>query len=269
MKSSATVTATASKRRIRTRAGISTLVCSALLASTWPAQAAGADDLRDVVGLKGRDGEPTLERRGYTHIDTAKSSTAAYSYWWNNADKACIRVTTRDGRYAEIINTDASDCGQTRKETGMSDGAKVAIAAAAILGVAALAHKSHHRGDRQFDERQTADFERGYRDGLYHNSYHNYSNSSEYNDGYSQGSDERRQQSGYRYGNRNPDYGPGWSLCASEGGFCNFRGAGQVRFGIDGRFVTRRAFNGIACDENAFGDDPAYGKRKQCFLRQD
>jgi hypothetical protein len=39
---------------------------------------------------RGRDGEPTLEQRGYTHIDTGKSSTAAYSYWWNNGRRpAC------------------------------------------------------------------------------------------------------------------------------------------------------------------------------------
>ena len=70
-------------------------------------------------------------------------------------------MTTRDGRYAEIDNVDESDCGQTRKESGMSDGAKVAIGAAALLGIAALAHKSHHRDDRNYNEEETADFERG------------------------------------------------------------------------------------------------------------
>ena len=182
----------------RSTRALSACLAAALALPVAPVHAAGADDLKDVVGLKGRDGEPTMERRGYTFVDVGKSSNAAYSYWWNNSSKSCVRVTTRDGNYAEIVNVDASDCGQTRKETGLSDGAKVAIAAAALLGVAALAHKSHHRDDRNYDERQTADFERGYRDGLYNNSYHNYDNRREYSDGYSKGVEERRNQSSYR-----------------------------------------------------------------------
>lgn len=238
-----------------------------------PARAAGADDLRDVVGARGRDGEPTLERRGYTFVDVGKSANAAYSYWWHNGQKACVRVTTRDGRYAEIINADPSDCGQTRKESaqesGMSDGAKVAVAAAALLGIAALAHKSHHREDRHYNEQQTADFERGYRDGLYHNSFSNWNNSRDYSDGYQKGADERREQSSYRYGYGHSSYGPNWVPCGDEGGYCNFRGPGTVRFGTDGDFVTRRGFNGMACNLRAFGEDPAPGRRKQCFVRED
>jgi hypothetical protein len=160
-----------------------------------------ADDLKDLVGVKGGSAEGDLESRGYTHVDTNKSSTAAYSYWWSNAKSSCIRVTTRDGHWQTLIDVDPSDCGQTKKESGMSDDAKVAIGAAALLGIAALAHKSHHRDDRRYDEQQTADFERGYRDGLYNNSFHNYSNSSEYNDGYNRGVEERDQNSGYRHNN--------------------------------------------------------------------
>lgn len=95
---------------------VSAFVAAALVLPVLPLHAAGADDLRDVVGARGRDGEPTLEQRGYTHIDTSKSSNAAYSYWWHNGQKACVRVTTREGKFEEIINTDASDCGQTRKK---------------------------------------------------------------------------------------------------------------------------------------------------------
>lgn len=182
----------------RSTRALSACLAALLALPVAPVRAAGADDLKDLVGAKGRDGEATLEQRGYTFIDVGKSSNAAYSYWWNNNSKSCVRVTTRDGNYAAIVNVDASDCGQTRKEAGMSDGAKVAVAAAALLGVAALAHKSHHRDDRDYDDRQTADFERGYRDGLYNNSYHNYDNRREYSDGYSKGVEERRNQSSYR-----------------------------------------------------------------------
>jgi hypothetical protein len=248
-------------------------------------------------------------------------------------------VTTRDGRYQALTDVDPSDCGQTKKESGMSDGAKVAVGAAALLGIAALAHKSHQRDDRNYNEQQTADFERGYRDGLYNNSFNSRGGSGEYSDGYNKGVDERRQQSGYRYGQGSDNYGSGWTRCASEGqycsvngsarvrygadnryeyrnvtggilcsvklfgdpaygihktceysshgsgyesvnfggnweycgsegGYCSFSGPGEVRYGVKGKFIVRRAINGLPCDVNTFGDDPAYGQNKQCFVRR-
>lgn len=246
------------------------LVLGLCLPTTQPAWASAAGELSDLVGVKGAGAESDMQRRGYTHIDTHKSSQSSYSYWWNNAKSACVRVTTRDGRYQSLVDADASDCGQTKRESGMSDGAKVAVGAAALLGIVALAHKSHHRDeDRSYNEEQTAEFERGYRDGLYNHSYHNYSNSNEYNGGYSKGAEERNQNSRYRNGYGYSDYGPNWTRCSDEGGYCNFSGAGVVRFGVDGRFLTRRGFNGMACDVRTFGDDPAYGKHKQCFVRRD
>jgi hypothetical protein len=162
-----------------------------------PAWAAASDDLRDLIGARGRDGEPQLERRGFTHVDTAKSAQTAHSYWWSNEKQACVRVTTREGRYDKIRDVDAGDCGQTKKDSN-NTAAAVAIGAAALLGIAALAHKSHHRDDKNYDERQTANFERGYRDGLYNNSYHNYDNTREYSDGYSKGVEERSRETSYR-----------------------------------------------------------------------
>jgi hypothetical protein len=177
-----------------------TLIAALCLQGAAPAWAGAASALSDLVGAKGAGGESELERRGYTHIDSHKSGGTAYSYWWSNAKGSCVRVSTRDGRYQSVMDTDASDCGQTKKESGMSDGAKVAVGAAALLGLAALVHKSHHRDDRNFNEQQTADFERGYRDGLYNNNYHNYGNNREYSDGYGKGVEERSQNSSYRGG---------------------------------------------------------------------
>lgn len=170
----------------------------ALVLPAAPLQAASADELRDIVGARGRDGENVLERRGYTFVDGSKSRNASYTYWWSNSKRQCVRVTTRDGIYAQIVDASPSDCGQTRKETALDDNAKVALAAAALIGVAALAHKSHQREDKNYDERQLADFERGYRDGLYNNTYHNYDNRRDYSDGYSKGVEERTHQSSYR-----------------------------------------------------------------------
>ena len=76
----------------------------------------------------------------------------------------------------------------------------------------------------------------------------------------------KRQAHGGGYNSVN--YGGGWEYCASEGGYCSFSGPGDVRYGINGRFVVRRAINGVPCDLNAFGNDPAYGQKKQCFVRR-
>ncbi len=59
----------------------------------------------------------------------------------------------------------------------------------------------------------------------------------------------------------------GWEYCASEGGMCNFSGAGEVRYGAQGKFVTLRAINGLPCSLETFGRDPIFGQKKQCFVR--
>jgi len=60
----------------------------------------------------------------------------------------------------------------------------------------------------------------------------------------------------------------GWDYCASEGGTCRFSGAAEVRYGAKGRFVTKRAINGMPCGVEAFGSDPIFGEKKSCFVRQ-
>jgi hypothetical protein len=70
---------------------------------------------------------------------------------------------------------------------------------AIIGGLAALAHKSHHRDGEHGDSAESvAEFERGYRDGLYREDYHNYNDSKAYSDGYSKGVAERGEQTSYR-----------------------------------------------------------------------
>jgi hypothetical protein len=324
-------------KQVRFSRSVAGVVAGALGLTSIPAWAGPADELRDLVGARGASAEADLERRGYTHIDTSKSRNAAYSYWWSNDRRGCVRVTTRDGRYQALTDVDPSDCGQTKKEGGMSDGAKVAIAAAALLGIAALAHKSHDRDDRNYDEQQTADFERGYRDGLYNNSFANRGATSEYREGYNRGVSERNEQSSYRNGDNgygsnwtrcaaegdycrvdgtarvrfgadnryeyrnvtggiacsvkafgdpayeivkscdylshgsgygNANYGRDWEYCGTEGGYCSFSGPGEVRFGVNGKFTSRRAINGVPCDVSTFGRDPAYGEGKQCYVRR-
>ena len=63
--------------------------------------------------------------------------------------------------------------------------------------------------------------------------------------------------------------GPGrWQTCAREHGFCAFQGLAQVRYGVDGRWVTATVNEGIKCDNETFGRDPAYGVVKVCQIRR-
>lgn len=62
--------------------------------------------------------------------------------------------------------------------------------------------------------------------------------------------------------------GGGWQTCAREGGYCDFRGPAMVRYGVNGRWLTLRARDGISCDNDTFGQDPAYGNRKVCQIRR-
>jgi len=63
-----------------------------------------------------------------------------------------------------------------------------------------------------------------------------------------------------------PGYGGGGQICANEGGFCAFRGTALVRYGANGRYITRRARNGIPCASEYFGGDPFYGVVKHCII---
>lgn len=54
-----------------------------------------------------------------------------------------------------------------------------------------------------------------------------------------------------------------WTLCASEGGTCNFAGTKNVRYGVDPLFATLQFSGGTACTNAVFGD-PVPGQGKTC-----
>lgn len=60
------------------------------------------------------------------------------------------------------------------------------------------------------------------------------------------------------------DRGGQWSHCAREGRYCDVRGRKEVRYGANGRYVTRDVRGGIECTNQAFGADPAPGTPKSC-----
>lgn len=84
----------------------------------------------------------------------------------------------------------------------MSDKDKTAAAAAAIaiLGIAALAHGDHHYtgGYEPDDGDSTAEFERGYRDGVHGYAYSEYRSTRDYAQGYQAGDRERENSMAHR-----------------------------------------------------------------------
>lgn len=143
-----------------------------------------------------------LPVRGYVLSHSASAKGGSYwQYWWSAQRDQCVRVAVNDGRASQLITTDEHDCNQTASgSSGPSKGAQVAIAAAALAGVAALAHKSHeNQKDRATQSPQdVAEFERGYRDSLYNQGYHNYNNRPDYSSGYTKGNEKRTAETGYR-----------------------------------------------------------------------
>lgn len=202
------------------------LAGASLLLTPAAALAAKAGDLRDLVGARAGQAEGDLESRGWHSVSVHKTGSGSYSYWWHSQSKHCVRVATRDGRYDAITDTGATDCGQK----GGSDGVAIAAGAAALLGVLALTHKSHHRDDQNYDNQNSyAEFERGHRDGLYNHSYDSRGASQEYARGYQSGADERSHQSSYRPEYRNYG-GNGWSNNNSGGGWSG-GGSARAEFG--------------------------------------
>lgn len=186
------------------RRAVGSAVIAALALPGLPAAARTPGDVADLVGARGSSGEDQLEQRGYVLADTRTGDERKWTHWWNRSSKECITVVTYDGRYESINSAPASDCNQKGKSGDTA--AAVAVGAAALLGIAALASKSHNR-DKYNDVNGTAEYERGYRDGLYNQSYHNYNRSDAYSSGYEQGTRQRGYETSYRPGY---DYGGGY-----------------------------------------------------------
>jgi hypothetical protein len=68
-----------------------------------------------------------------------------------------------------------------------------------------------------------AEFERGYRDGLYHQGYHNYNKRSDYSDGYQKGQEARDSETAYR---SNQGYHSGYASYVNVNDLVGARAAG-------------------------------------------
>jgi hypothetical protein len=90
-----------------------------------------------------------------------------------------------------------------------------------MLGVTTLAHHSgHYKGPPPDDPRRLAEFERGYRDGLYAAPLNNYRSSADYRSGFDAGANERNNRVAYNrtndWGERQPAAAELLVACANE-----------------------------------------------------
>ncbi len=85
----------------------------------------------------------------------------------------------------------------------LTDEEKVGLAAAAILGIAALSHHEKHyqEGYRPQGEHETAMFEAGYRDGLHNVQFDSGYGSRAYSEGYAAGHKERENSLAHKRNN--------------------------------------------------------------------
>lgn len=178
--------------------------------ATAPAWAqTSVTNLSDLMNQSSDYSQREMPRRGYVFVHADPRGSKTWEYWWKPGDSVCARVAHVDGRATSIVGASPTDCNQYAQQQpqpspsggskGMSDGAKVALGAAALLGVAMLAHRSHERDEaKHANEQQVAEYERGYRDGLYHQPYHDYSRSQSYVDGYHAGQQKRAAETSYR-----------------------------------------------------------------------
>ena len=198
------------------------------VAGAWAQDAAGnlADlNYQDTAWARGE-----LGKRGYRQ---QSNDGSGYENWWNASSRQCVIMHSEGRRVSSVVNTSSIDCGQQASGDDGKDSSNAAaavVAAAALIGVAALAHKSQHHDDGRHggSASDEADFERGYRDGLYNQSYDTHSGS-QYSQGYSSGARDRASNTSYR----------GYSSSSSPQVTCESVGNQRVECDMDTRGSVR------------------------------
>lgn len=142
------------------------VVASAVLLAAVAGALAQPRHAQDLVGQSADASQRALSSRGYTlaHSDTLHGRQ--WQYWWHARNDDCELLALHNGRVERVVTVAETDCvPQGGNRWRMSEQGLTAQAAARLLGVDALRHRSHERDmGRHRDARAVADFERGYRD---------------------------------------------------------------------------------------------------------
>ncbi len=170
-----------------------------LLTSSLSYGQSRANDLQDLVGIKGSSAEMDLENRGYVHIKTAKSNYDIYSFWWNPRKRKCVSYHMADGRILSIVNTLPADCNKSSNYNNSNN---------SYSNYNSYNHQAQHHNNNNthYNNRDhDAAFERGHTDGLYNKPYHNIYGDSDlknaYSEGYGSGVGQRNNNTSYHSGN--------------------------------------------------------------------
>lgn len=140
---------------------------------TTAAFAKTPNDLKDLVGDRASSAERQLENRGYYHRNTQYSGSRTYANWWNPDKQKCVTVATKDGRYDAITKTEKFDCDDNRSGSHNNHSN----------------NNSYHNYNNynNYSYNNSSEYDRGYRDGLNNDGYHNNRDNVEYSTGYRQG----------------------------------------------------------------------------------
>ncbi len=82
---------------------------AALFGST-AAHAQTPPDLVDLVGARGAGGETQMQARGYQQVRATRVRDQSWTFWWSDVQRACVAISTTDGRYAAINRIPDQNC---------------------------------------------------------------------------------------------------------------------------------------------------------------
>lgn len=225
------------------------LAACLLVTPTVQAQTA-IPNLGDLVGQSTQAIQVAMPKRDYVFVHNDQRGDKVWQYWWNKNLGICARVAHVNWTATSIVMAPATDCNQypatpqvapqASSSSNSNNTAAVLAGAAVVAGVAMLAHKSHERDEQKYNTQdQVAEYERGYRDGLYHQTYHDYNRSQAYVDGYNAGQQKRDAETRYRspYG-----YHSGQASYVNINDLIGARGAGFESDMQRRGFVNRGAY---------------------------
>lgn len=94
------------------RAGSKEFRCAGVLALCigTAAQAQVPADLQDLVGARGAGGETQMLARGYQQVRATRVRDQSWTFWWSDVQRACVAISTDNGRYAAINRIPEQNC---------------------------------------------------------------------------------------------------------------------------------------------------------------